>query len=551
MDTRSVLEATRIAHRCLTNEAKIDEFTKCKVLSAIFRLTDIEPMSSAADQISNDTKLEKTPLDFESAQRILSSINEFSETRKNRGVYYTPRDVVDFVIACSVNAYYGVDGGSTVASKISAKIPTDHFIFELSTLDPTCGLGEFVRGVLSAKIELLKQRGGTVKTREISAMLATLSGNDMDSNSASICRLRLFIDCVAAFGYEISLAIVNEIYEAFTVVDFINAPNHLKRKFDLILGNPPYVEDSKYGILPKKYGNVYCNVLSNSLDLLHEEGVLGYIIPLSYVATPRMHRIREEIAASLPRQTVLSFADRPDSLFKQVHQKLCILIASSGETRRVRTSNYKYWYKDQRHELFENISVYENPFGNRNGIPKLGSKDDLEIFELVTGDEFRDIYPNSRNGEFTVSLNRRETFWMKVFRGKHNHPEFKEFHFTTEVEASFIYCLLNSSLFWWYWIAVSDCWHVSKTLNGFKMPSGHDLEKFSSLALELDEKLEKTKKYVGTKQTEHEYKHSDCLDIIHDIDDEIMKVYSINAHQSLYLKNFALEYRTSRKVKYV
>ena len=71
----------------------------------------------------------------------------------------------------------------------------------------------------------------------------------------------------------------------------------------------------------------------------------------------------------------------------------------------------------------------------------------------------------SRIGNETVYLNRREAFWMKATR-KVDDPEYKVFSFQTPLEADFCYCLINSTLFWWYWISVSDCWHVSKDLNG-------------------------------------------------------------------------------------
>ena len=81
------------------------------------------------------------------------------------------------------------------------------------------------------------------------------------------------------------------------------------------------------------------------------------------------------------------------------------------------------------------------------------------------------------------------------------------FSYPSQAEADYCYCLVNSSLFWWYWISVSDCWHVSRELNGFRAPVVSDASRFTDLAEALDAKLEITKEYVGTKQTEYEYKH--------------------------------------------
>ena len=71
----------------------------------------------------------------------------------------------------------------------------------------------------------------------------------------------------------------------------------------------------------------------------------------------------------------------------------------------------------------------------------------------------------------------------------------------------------------------------------------------SRLATALEDKLEETKLYVGTKQTEYEYKHKSCVNEIHDIDDYINELYGLTDAESLYIKNFAYRYRVSGGVE--
>ena len=82
---------------------------------------------------------------------------------------------------------------------------------------------------------------------------------------------------------------------------------------------------------------------------LKSSGVIGFVIPLSFVATSRMQSIREDMYKELNRIFILNYADRPDCLFNGVHQKLNIVIAKkgTGETKTF-TSNYQYWYKNER-----------------------------------------------------------------------------------------------------------------------------------------------------------------------------------------------------------
>jgi len=138
---------------------------------------------------------------------------------------------------------------------------------------------------------------------------------------------------------------------------------------------------------------------------------------------------------------------------------------------------------------------------------------------------------------------------MKAYREKVDDPEYKVFSFPTKEEADYCYCLINSSLFWWYWICTSDCWHVSKELNGFRAPFNGDYAEASELAKRLMDKLEETKVFVGTKQTDYEYKHRECLAEIHAIDDYINEQFGLTKNESEYIKGYALRYRTSGGAK--
>ena len=60
---------------------------------------------------------------------------------------------------------------------------------------------------------------------------------------------------------------------------------------------------------------------------------LPFIIPLSYISTPRMSTLRDELFDMVSEQYILSYADRPDCLFDSVHQKLCILIGKQKKDR--------------------------------------------------------------------------------------------------------------------------------------------------------------------------------------------------------------------------
>lgn len=85
--------------------------------------------------------------------------------------------------------------------------------------------------------------------------------------------------------------VLNNCYECY---DYVEHKSANENKYDIIIGNPPYVEDAKSESVPeKRYGNIYANVLENASLQLKPDGVMGFVIPLSYVSTPRMKKIRD------------------------------------------------------------------------------------------------------------------------------------------------------------------------------------------------------------------------------------------------------------------
>lgn len=484
---------------------------------------------------------------YDETQEMLSRLNEKESIRKKKGVYYTPVDLVNFILVNCVKSLYGKLNPENVSSPSLEQIPYKSFCKQKTIFDPTCGAGEFLLAAANMKFTLWTMHSKLTPATAID-IVSSIKGNDINIESVIITELRLFL-CVVNWCNRLNfLDLANLLVENFTTYDFVTDSPSMNEKFNIIIGNPPYVEDSKSGLCPNvKYGNIYANVLKNASNRLETSGSMGFVIPLSYISTPRMQRIRCDLFSTLPEQYILSYADRPDCLFDSVHQKLCVLIGKNRKNERtVYTSNYQYWYKEERKGLFLGAQVIKNNYWMDDFIPKLGNDYDRAIFsKVIMPKQNTSVYEDSRHGVESVFLNRRETFWMKAYRTFVDDPEYKVFNYNTPGEADYCYCLINSSLFWWYWICVSDCWHVSKELNGFRAPKIEDYETATRMANSLRDKLEATKVYVGTRQTEYEYKHKSCLEEIHSIDHFVNVAFGLSEEESAYIKEFALRYRTS------
>ncbi|MCL2634606.1 MAG: N-6 DNA methylase [Oscillospiraceae bacterium] len=484
-------------------------------------------------------------IEEEEFHRILHSLNEKTPEQKANGIYNTPNDVVDFIIAnCISKKADSVYRSTKLLDDIAA---LDEFL-ESSVFDPTVGSGEFLIRAFQVKVNHLRTFEETTDKMYLD-VLSTLHGNDIDILAIEICKVRLFFEAVKYISRESYKEAVALLNRNLTNCDFVNLNTKAyEKKFDFILGNPPYVEDKKSKIVPKvKYGNVYANVLQNSVDLLNDNGKMSFIIPISYVSTQRMSKVREHIEQNTSLQKVLNFADRPSCLFLGVHQKLTILIAEKGgEDHAVYTSGYNYWYKEERGALFSKAALIENPFVNNAYYPKLNNAIEVRLFKKIHTDENKGILALEQQGESNIFLNMRACFWIKAFSFAFESKEYKGFSFD-EDKKWHILALLNSSLFWWYWVVVSDCWHITrKELNGFFVPMKiFESTELAELSQLLETELERTKVAINTKQANFEYKHRLCRDVIDRIDDCIATYYKLTSREVEYIKNFEKKYRES------
>ena len=487
---------------------------------------------NVSDICINNTQEE---FSYETIQKTLSNINEKEYIRKSKGVYYTPTDVVDFITQNTISLY----NDKKNFEYNTKNIPLE-FCLEKTVFDPTCGAGEFLLSYIKYKHKILKENNMD-NIENLIKIFGTIYGNDINKESIIITKLRLFLYYINYVSIRNIADIITILNNNFSNSDFLSF-NSVK-KFDIITGNPPYIEDSKVDVkLTNKYGNIYANVLEQSSLLLNENGVLSFIIPISYISTPRMKKIRTLLEETTPEQYIFNFSDRPDCLFISVHQKLSIIFTKKSPNKKLYTSNYIYWKKEERPNLFKNLHFVENNFEEPNFIPKLGSSIDCSIYNKILKQK-KELNDFLNKENVPIYINMRTTYWMKVFLQKHNGGEYKEFKCANENESKYAMCLLNSSLFWWFWVLVSDCWHVTKKELAFKFPEITDYKKIIELANNLENKLESTKEYVGTKQTEYEYKHKKCLKEIHEIDDYINSLFGLTQEESDYIKHFAIKYR--------
>ena len=145
-------------------------------------------------------------------ENLLADYNPDTQqsARKSTGSYYTPREIVDYMVDESLKAYLTgecqnnkeeVDSlfadGQVSSSSVAEKIDND--LRSVKVLDPACGSGAFPMGILLCITELIGHLEGEKFNRyetKLQLLKDCIYGIDIQAIAMLICKLRFFISLI-------------------------------------------------------------------------------------------------------------------------------------------------------------------------------------------------------------------------------------------------------------------------------------------------------------------------------------------------------------------
>ncbi len=349
--------------------------------------------------------------------------------------------------------------------------------------------------------------------------------------------------------------------------------------FDVIMGNPPYVEyaevKTRYQLLPGIYktsvcGNLYAYFIERSIALLKQHGRWGMIVPLSAFATERMQSLQRlcmEHASSL-HLSFLSGDANPSRLFEGVKFRLSIGLAKAGTGGcTCYSTKYVRWYAEERHTLFGLLQYCHSTDAIIKGsLPKIGQEIELAILEKMAGQP--PLCKFTGFGDKALYYHNcpvnwiRATTFVPAFRsdrdGTKVSTQVRQLNFQNEQLRDASACIINSSLFFWHWLIYSDCYHLTeREISGFPIDLNQLTRQWGDALTTLGTNLmddyrnnskERTYVYKTTGMVVYdEFYPKLSKSIIDRIDWVLAQHYGFTGEELNFITNYEIKYRMGQK----
>ena len=354
--------------------------------------------------------------------------------------------------------------------------------------------------------------------------------------------------------------------------------------FDVIIGNPPYVE---YSVARKNYtltsgkfiteksGNLFAFVMEQSVNISNKKSKIGMIIPLSAFCTARMETMNALYIKNCSYNYISYYGFRPAKLFEGANRTIGIGIYSRDyniSNSLMFTTSYRKWSSDYRSHLFDATQYYkfDNFFLNHQ-YPKIENIKEFNILKKIfskkktianyrsTTDKKYCIYYRNVGGLYWKIIT---DFAPEFYEDGKKSSSSRESHlyFSKNEFKDIVLALLNSNLFWYYYNMTSDCWSLN--------PS--DIWNLPLVIEEMNEKTKLTLKYLANKLMKEFQNNAKWAERIHKgknvtkfqqftprlskeiidlIDVEFAKHYGFTDEELDFIINYDIKYRMGKELE--
>jgi hypothetical protein len=284
-----------------------------------------------------------------------------------------------------------------------------------------------------------------------------------------------------------------------------------------------------------------------------------------------MNDLRQHLISKCRSIALIPCDDRPGKLFEGLqHCRSAIFIAQKSHQKRslvYSTTHYNRWATEIRNVLLLNLSFTQATDCNifQNQFPKISSKQLHSVFGKIFGGNRKPlsylVCPESTDN--FIFYQEATGYWAKATirlpyyskNGQVGAPAHGRYlYFEKASTAHAISAVLNSSLFYSYFIAYGDCFHLSdKLVTCFPL----ELEiQTNQKLIKINEKLvddlirNASNKIISTKDGDTieyaEFNVSESTPIIDEIDHVLAQHYGFTEEELDFIINYDIKYRMGR-----
>ena len=232
------------------------------------------------------------------------------ERRKRLGAYFTPPHLVDHLLGRLQ------DLGLDLATH--------------RLRDPAAGGAAFLVPLARHKVSVWRA-SGVADDVIVSDLAAQLRGCEIDADLASLANALLRRMLVEEFG------IAEALVASLTIVatgDSLAAPVGAATEIDHEIGNPPYLRlprtietarQDEFLDISNGRLNLYAMFLRRALDHVPARGLIGYVVPASFLGGPEFKTFRATVA-SLAEVLVIDLIEKRSDVFLDATQDACFVV---------------------------------------------------------------------------------------------------------------------------------------------------------------------------------------------------------------------------------
>lgn len=336
--------------------------------------------------------------------------------------------------------------------------------------------------------------------------------------------------------------------------------------FDIILGNPPYgdILDDSDAVLTEGYetggiNDISAQFVERQLQLLSDEGYFGNITTLRLVYQSDIQELHDKVRRALEETRMACFGTRPSRVFDNADIKTTIMTGKKDgeDDGSIRTSDAIIFSESDRKQKFDAIEygateelVLRDRIGGTEGsraiLPKVGGETKRSILEHLRENSdiiFDDVFDRDESfGDYNIYRRRGVRYWINaMYEELYSASEVEPMYFETELQRDAAFLIMNSSLFYVYWLSYGDFHHLNWShVRPFPFPETEVLEEHAD---EIDELREvfwngMQEQFDEDQGLTGEFHMSPLKPVVNDIDDLVGEIYGLTDEEVEFTKEY-------------